>query len=79
MVNIVNETQDGKPWYERGHGSPYDRGSADAYYGRTYNPHWYPLHADNKGLGINIMGMTPEQIEDYRLGYTEETDQKDWG
>jgi len=24
------------------HGSPQDRGSADRYYGRPYDPHFYP-------------------------------------
>ena len=24
------------------HGSPYDRGSADAWYGRRPHPHWFP-------------------------------------
>ena len=24
------------------HGSPKDRGSADRYYGRPFEPHWYP-------------------------------------
>ena len=78
MTDVVNKMASliGKPWQERGYGSPYDRGSADAYYGRSFNPHWYP---EGNGMGVNIMGMTPEQIEEYRLGYTEETDQKDWG
>lgn len=65
-----------KPWQERGYGSPYDRGSADAYYGRAFNPHWYP---EGMGKMTSVEDMTPEQIEDYRLGFTEETDQKDWG
>ncbi len=78
MSNILNEDVDGKPWQERGYGSPHDRGSADAYYGRSFNPHWYPMGSYN-GMGVSMTGMTPEQIEDYRLGYTEETDQKDWG
>ena len=26
---------------DRRHGSPYDRGSADRYYGRPANPHFY--------------------------------------
>ena len=26
---------------DRGHGSPYDRGTADAYYQRPYNPHYF--------------------------------------
>ncbi len=28
--------------YEEYHGSPKDRGSADAYYSRPYNPHYWP-------------------------------------
>ena len=64
-----------RPWQERGYGSPYDRGSADAYYGRDYNPHFY---IDGKDF-VSSSNMTLAQIEDYRLGYTEETDQKDWG
>ena len=28
--------------YDTKHGSPYDRGSADYYYGRGSNPHCYP-------------------------------------
>lgn len=66
-----------KPWQERGYGSPYDRGSADAYYGRDYNPHWFA--EGNFKVCVSIKDMTPEQIEEYRLGYTEETDRKDWG
>ena len=27
--------------YDQRHGGPYDRGSADAYYHRPYNPHFY--------------------------------------
>ena len=27
------------PKYDTSHGSPYDRGRADAYYGRQLNPH----------------------------------------
>lgn len=65
-----------KPWQERGYGSPYDRGSADAYYGRAFNPHWYP---QGNGERTKAEDMTPEQVEDYRLGYTEEDDRKDWG
>ena len=35
MFGIRNERLD------RGHGSPYDRGSADSYYSRTKSPHYY--------------------------------------
>ena len=30
------------PQFNRDHGSLFDRGSADSYYGRIPNPHWYP-------------------------------------
>ena len=29
------------------HGSPEDRGSADRYYRRSFNPHWYPYGTGN--------------------------------
>jgi hypothetical protein len=35
----------------RAHGSPYDRGSADSYYGRPLSPHWWP-NGTNKGYRI---------------------------
>lgn len=57
-------------------GSPYDRGGADAYYGRGMNPHWYD-GTTRKTIEPN----TPEWDE-YRAGYrdTEEAgDRKDWG
>ena len=28
--------------FDRTHGSPFDRGSADSHYGRPQDPHWYP-------------------------------------
>ena len=54
------------------HGSPYDRGSADRYYGRAFNPH----HRLN---GDEVTDLTPEQIAEYRAGWNEETESKDWG
>ena len=33
--------------YDTKHGSPYDRGSADYYYGRGRNPHYYPNGTGN--------------------------------
>ena len=52
------------------HGSPYDRGSADSYYRRPYNPHWYPL-GSYKGEKIGIKDMTEQQIVEYKYGYEE--------
>ena len=33
--------------YDTKHGSPYDRGSADRYYGRGSEPHYYPHGTGN--------------------------------
>ena len=60
------------------HGSPMDRGSADAYYGRPYEPHWYP-EGTGHGKRITEAEMTPDEIEAYRYGYMNEEDRKDWG
>lgn len=60
------------------HGSPQDRGSADAYYGRRFDPHYYP-RGSYKGTRIEMHEMTLEQIEEYRHGYLNEDDRKNWG
>lgn len=59
------------------HGSPKDRGSADAYYWRPYSPHWYP-EGTGKGIRIEAGEMTPEEIAEYHEGYHNETDRKDY-
>ena len=60
------------------HGSPQDRGSADAYYGRRFDPHWWP-EGTGKGIRVEMADMTKEQIEEYTYGYDNEEDRKDWG
>ena len=58
------------------HGGLYDRGSADSYYRRPKNPHWYP-----EGTGIEpiITDLAEEEVKEYMLGYDENTEFKDWG
>ena len=46
--------------------SPYDRGSADAYYRRRPDPHWYP---EGNVTGPRVTDMTDEQVADYYRGY----------
>jgi hypothetical protein len=60
------------------HGGPYDRGSADAYYGRQMKPHYF---AGKTYMSIQYFrqDMTDEQIEEYLVGYTSTEDRKDWG
>jgi hypothetical protein len=60
------------------HGSPQDRGSADAYYGRPYNPHYY-VGDSMQSERIEKDKMTADEIEAYRYGYDNEDDRKDWG
>jgi hypothetical protein len=60
------------------HGSPQDRGSADAYYHREYQPHYYKGDSITSEK-VEWKDMTPEEINAYRYGYDEEDDRKDWG
>ena len=61
---------------ERIHGGPADRGSADAYYGRLYDPHKWP---EGTGHGQRVKLTDLEEIEAYKEAYESETDRKDWG
>ena len=59
-------------------GSPRDRGSADRYYGRPYDPHYYP-YGTGKGVRVHQIFMTEQQIAEYKDGWDNEEDRKDWG
>ena len=66
--------------YNERHGGPYDRGSADSYYRRGYNPHYY-AGATYSTKKVEKEQMTPEEIEAYEAGYdANEADGsfKDW-
>ena len=58
------------------HGGPYDRGSADRYYGRRFNPHYF---VGGTHQTPEITDLKPEEIAAYQAGWDEETDRKDWG
>lgn len=53
------------------HGSPEDRGSADAYYGRAPRPHRRDGWAD-------VPLTDPAEVAAYWRGYRGETERKDW-
>ena len=64
-------------------GSPYDRGSADRYYGRQYQPHYHqffiePRHGRSYRV-VKCENMTEEEVQEYKLGWNETKDRKDWG
>ena len=48
------------------HGGLFDRGSADSYYGRPQDPHWYP---EGSYHGEKIAGLNSAEIEEYLAGY----------
>lgn len=63
-------------------GSPYDRGSADRYYGRPFSPHCYKNESGeyiDMLHGNRVDELTEEEKKQYRQGWEEETGQKDWG
>jgi hypothetical protein len=54
--------------YDERHGGPYDRGSADSYYRRGFNPHYF-VGATYSSEKVEREQMTPEEIEAYSAGY----------
>ena len=63
------------------HGGPYDRGSADSYYGRGYNPHYFIGDTYNSPE-VKMHDMTPEEIFAYAKGYYDNENAgnfKNWG
>ena len=62
------------------HGGPYDRGSADSYYRRARNPHFY-RGATGTSERVGYKDMTPDEVVAYHAGYTdneEHGDYKEW-
>ena len=65
--------------FDTTHGSPWDRGSADSYYGRPRNPHW-------GGVGglrgrQRVTDLTESEIRAYYAGYDYNElygERKDW-
>jgi len=66
------------PQFNRDHGSLYDRGSADSYYGRQPDPHYWP---DGTGHGVKVTQLNPAEIAEYMAGYQHNErlgHKKDW-
>lgn len=66
--------------YNTRHGGPFDRGSADNYYGRAFEPHYFlgDSYASEK---ITRGQMTQDQLEAYWAGWEYNAklgDRKDW-
>ncbi len=50
------------------HGGPYDRGTADSYYGRDYNPHYFVGDSYNSPR-VELAQMTADEIIAYTAGF----------
>ena len=67
--------------HDKRHGGPYDRGTADSYYRRGNNPHYF-VGDTHKGTKIDDDAMTDEEIRAYEAGYNDNEkagEFKDWG
>ena len=66
--------------YSERHGGPYDRGSADSYYGRGYNPHYFLGDTYSTPM-VTEDRMTKEEVEAYLAGWNDNAEignRKDW-
>jgi len=52
--------------YDTRHGGPYDRGGADFYYGRPFDPHYFEA---GTYTSPKITALSPAEVEAYRAGY----------
>jgi len=60
------------------HGGAYDRGSADAWYGRPARPHYFTGDT-HQSTEIEEVDMSEEEIAAYMAGYNETPfAQKEW-
>jgi hypothetical protein len=53
---------------DKRHGGPYDRGAADSWYGRGFNPHKFvgASYSTDK-----VTDLTPAEVAEYRQGFND--------
>ena len=64
--------------FDTRHGGCFDRGSADSYYHRGIEPHYY---AGDTHQSEKVTDLTEEQLSEYMAGYAwneQFGDKKDW-
>ena len=69
----------GPQFIRKRHGSLYDRGSADSYYGRMPDPHYGGVGGDS-GQRVD-QGLSIDEIKEYYAGYEYNErfgDKKEW-
>jgi len=53
-------------YFKMDHGSPFDRGNADSYYGRPKDPHKGGVGGDS---GPRVVDLTAQELWQYNAGY----------
>ena len=74
----IVRTLRGEQFDRKLHGGLFDRGSADSYYGRPRDPHWWP---EGTGHGKQVTKLNQAEIEEYLAGYDyneQYGDKKSW-
>lgn len=77
---MIKEQNTVSGYYDQRHGGPYDRGTADSYYGREYSPHYFVGDTYNTPR-IDLAQMTAQEIVAYTAGYRNNEafgDKKEW-
>lgn len=69
MIVFQNElTREAIAGIDQRHGGPFDRGAADSWYSRPFNPHYFK-GATHQSEEVTEKDMTAEEIDEYRIGY----------
>lgn len=80
-VEAAKPVVEGLDPFNRQHGSLYDRGRADSYYGRPRRPHYGGVGSDFGGESVLIPGAWPEAEAEYNQGFDDneaDFNFKDW-
>ena len=56
--------------YDQRHGGPYDRGLADKWYGREYDPHYF-VGDTYDTVKVEWKDMSADDVAAYTIGYNE--------
>lgn len=62
-------------YYDVRHGGPYDRGSADSYYRRQYEPHYF---TGGTMATPKVTHLTSIELAAYKAGYDENEMEKNF-
>jgi hypothetical protein len=65
-IQKVEQAIQGPQFDRERHGGLFDRGSADSYYSRPRDPHWYP---EGSYHGTKVSELNDIEIQAYNAGY----------